>query len=676
MLLEIPLQIPADLCGWIPEGTLRLVVPPARKTHPEIAMFWKTTAAAALTALAATNLSASPAGADTTFTYQGRLTSSGAPVNDTCDFRFTIWDAGSNGTQIGPVLESLAVPVVEGAVTADLDFGQGVFTGGARWIQIQVRCPAGNGEYTTLSPRQPIFPTPYAMKSLGNTMSWMDGTGSVNTFDSVGIGIDSPLAALHVRGEQSTLRLEDNDDPNSFTEVKDAQPTQLRINKTNSNGLVLFDLNPMPTDGVSNAVVRFFRETNTTGPKAVHFLRGNNSTQTSASIGVDGTNSWFQAHGGNVGIGTAAPTRKLHVEGNGTVGLFVTNNGANVDSIDVFASGSGIGLDVSGDTSSTGDQIRLQPRGSSRGLNIYANSSNSAITAWNDGAGDAIRVFGEITFDNFVTNLPMINMFDEGTGNAPKMVLAHSPAFPTWGLQYKDAEDDFAFLGSGVERVRIDLGGSDAGPTGGGFLVVGAENAANVAFDNNEILARNNGQIATLHLQADGGTVHVGQNSGGSATLVTPVIQITGGSDFSEMFDVGGAPAPAPRSVVEPQPGMVVVIDRANPGRLIPSTTSYDRKVAGIISGAGGVATGMTMAHDGTIADGEHPVALSGRVYCLVDATESGIEPGDMLTTSDRAGHAMKASDLAAAHGAIIGKAMTSLDEGEVGLVLVLVNLQ
>jgi hypothetical protein len=47
-----------------------------------------------------------------------------------------------------------------------------------------------------------------------------------------------------------------------------------------------------------------------------------------------------------------------------------------------------------------------------------------------------------------------------------------------------------------------------------------------------------------------------------------------------------------------------------------------------------------------------------------------------MLTTADTAGHAMGVADYTRAHGAVIGKAMTALDQGETGLVLVLVNLQ
>ena len=121
---------------------------------------------------------------------------------------------------------------------------------------------------------------------------------------------------------------------------------------------------------------------------------------------------------------------------------------------------------------------------------------------------------------------------------------------------------------------------------------------------------------------------------------------------------------------------MVVVIDPDHPGELVPASCAYDRKVAGVISGAGGVATGMTMGHSGTIADGAHAIALTGRVYCLVDATDAAIEPGDMLTTSTSVGHAMKALDAQRSHGAVIGKAMTNLPRGEKGLVLVLVNLQ
>jgi len=83
----------------------------------------------------------------------------------------------------------------------------------------------------------------------------------------------------------------------------------------------------------------------------------------------------------------------------------------------------------------------------------------------------------------------------------------------------------------------------------------------------------------------------------------------------------------------------------------------------------------MVMAQANSLAAGHLPVALSGRVYCLCDASKEPIRPGDLLTTSTRPGHAMKALDQDRVPGAVIGKAMSSLDGGT-GLVLVLVSLQ
>lgn len=155
---------------------------------------------------------------------------------------------------------------------------------------------------------------------------------------------------------------------------------------------------------------------------------------------------------------------------------------------------------------------------------------------------------------------------------------------------------------------------------------------------------------------------------GGKSKITTHVLQITGGADLSEQFHINGS-----ESAI--QPGMVVCIDAENPGQLTPSRQAYDRRVAGIVSGAGGVDPGMLMAQEGSLAAGKHPVALTGRVYCWVDASRSPVRCGDTLTTSNTPGHAMAVTDFARAHGAILGKAMTALPEGK-GLVLVLVSLQ
>jgi hypothetical protein len=148
----------------------------------------------------------------------------------------------------------------------------------------------------------------------------------------------------------------------------------------------------------------------------------------------------------------------------------------------------------------------------------------------------------------------------------------------------------------------------------------------------------------------------------------TKVLEILGGADLSEKFDVGGGEG-------DIEAGMVVSIDPGHEGRLELARAPYDHRVAGVISGAGGVQPGMLMGQDGSIASGARPVALIGRVYCRATAANGPIEPGDLLTTSMVPGHCMRVDDPSRAPGAILGKAMGSLKKGE-GLILVLVGLQ
>jgi hypothetical protein len=97
--------------------------------------------------------------------------------------------------------------------------------------------------------------------------------------------------------------------------------------------------------------------------------------------------------------------------------------------------------------------------------------------------------------------------------------------------------------------------------------------------------------------------------------------------------------------------------------------------VAGVVSGGGGIKPGIVMKQEETITDGKNPISLSGRVYCYADATYGAIEPGDLLTTSDTPGYAMKVTNYNKAQGAIIGKAMSKLKSGK-GMILILVTLQ
>lgn len=145
---------------------------------------------------------------------------------------------------------------------------------------------------------------------------------------------------------------------------------------------------------------------------------------------------------------------------------------------------------------------------------------------------------------------------------------------------------------------------------------------------------------------------------------IVKTIQILGGADLAERFE-------APEGA---GPGTVMAIDPGSPGRLRIADRAYSHTVAGVVSGANGLHAGVELAKDeqreGTVA-----LALTGRVWVRCDATHAAIHPGDLLTSADRAGFAMRAEDRERAQGAVLGKAMTSLEHGT-GLVLVLVSLQ
>ncbi len=120
--------------------------------------------------------------------------------------------------------------------------------------------------------------------------------------------------------------------------------------------------------------------------------------------------------------------------------------------------------------------------------------------------------------------------------------------------------------------------------------------------------------------------------------------------------------------------GTVMVL--AGEGTLEPSTRPYDRRVAGVVSGAGAYRPGIILDRVGPRAHPHRrPVALVGKVYVKADATSAPIAVGDLLTTSPLPGHAMKAADPALAFGAVLGKALRPLADGQ-GLIPVLVTLQ
>lgn len=150
----------------------------------------------------------------------------------------------------------------------------------------------------------------------------------------------------------------------------------------------------------------------------------------------------------------------------------------------------------------------------------------------------------------------------------------------------------------------------------------------------------------------------------GTHTVDGDIVLSAAASDCAEEFEI--------RSVADSEPGTVMVLDDA--GVLKPSSGSYDKKVAGVISGAGCYRPGIILGR-GEGSPTRLPVALVGKVFCKVDAQYGPIEVGDLLTTSPTPGYAMSVQDRSLAFGAVIGKALGGLSHG-CGLVPILVALQ
>jgi hypothetical protein len=135
-------------------------------------------------------------------------------------------------------------------------------------------------------------------------------------------------------------------------------------------------------------------------------------------------------------------------------------------------------------------------------------------------------------------------------------------------------------------------------------------------------------------------------------------------ADCAEDFDIAG--------LEKVEPGTVMVLD--SEGALRPSEQAYDKRVAGVISGAGNYKPGIVLDKQESSRN-RMPIALMGKVYCKVDASYGAIEVGDLLTTSSTPGHAMRTDNPLKAFGAVIGKALRPLDEGQ-GLIPILIALQ
>ncbi|WP_432140166.1 hypothetical protein [Streptomyces sp. bgisy154] len=164
------------------------------------------------------------------------------------------------------------------------------------------------------------------------------------------------------------------------------------------------------------------------------------------------------------------------------------------------------------------------------------------------------------------------------------------------------------------------------------------------------------------------GTGVVGEGGTWAAQFVGNV-QAIGNVEVTGELTLPGADYAEALTTTDPSVVSGAVVVLGTDGEVHPCDREYDRRVAGIVSGAGGDKPAIVLDRH----EGSAHIALMGKVWCMAEADSAPIRPGDLLTTSSLSGHCRKVAEPARAFGAVVGKALTALAEGR-GLVQVLVS--
>lgn len=496
---------------------------------------------------------------------------------------------------------------------------------------------------------------------------------------NVGVGTESPAGKVHIisktsnsNAEEPSLKIQNT---RSGNDIRSA--LVIDNNATGTGKKETVAIKTIGTSVTSDVIgLKSFVSSGTTD---VNYSIWGQLTGTGAAIYGESTDdAGFAAKfdgvsylNGNVGIKTDNPLSTLHIhdpnESLNTLSLTPKAGGLNGgDSTAIF-----FGEDKFGHRGMLylydGDNDEMQLLGKNYNI-IDGSSFVGPHQSVNRGTGE-FKVYGTSTFYENVTvtdettfNGLILKSNDMIAGNQSSSITLNNVLNQPSIRMYGNANDYKGFMEFRYgEYKTIEL---DASNNGGGEIILFGS-TKQVEIQSNPSLTKggrirlfNKAGSPRLVLDSEYGT-------DGLARIICDEIEIRGGADLTEAFDIN--------TPMTPMPGMMVCVDEYNMGDLTICDEAFDTKVIGVISGANGIRSGMKMSQQGSIADGEYPIAVTGRVFVKANDMNGEIRPGDFLTTSSESGYAMKAGKGDNARGAIVGKALSGIVDG---YVLILISLQ
>ncbi len=364
-------------------------------------------------------------GQTSAFTFQGKLTDGSLNANGPYDLTFRLFDSIEAGTQIGADIVIDDVNVSGGLFTVSLDFGQAAFSiGDPRFVQISIRQGAGTGAFTELTPRQQITSAPYAVKSAEAYFSETANLAIVSENSAQLGGISFSQYVLTNDPRMTDARPPTAGSENYIQNTTSQTNASFNINGSgraangfdsasggyriqgntilNGNGGNLFVGVGASTDfGVGPVGLSLLgAQTKGTGIPGVVYenataigfqaaVSGDNAIVLGRINGVNGATSST-----NVGIGTSAPTQRLHVVGNSLLNGNATVSGSMTLSGSAFVSGNAtVSSNVGIGTGTPASPLHVNGAILVTGPRTSTPSGN-AMTISSDAAADTIQSFG------------------------------------------------------------------------------------------------------------------------------------------------------------------------------------------------------------------------------------------------------------------------------------------